>query len=147
MPRNNIQLRRLPAPKRLQLPNVRVFFAKYQRVGRDRLPERVRIRRAYVRKIGSRRQRIRKIGPRNQRTKRQQVGRDLDLSTAIDLGKRAVGSRLGKIMINGAINYIPTAYKKMKNKIKNKNVKAVVDIGIDDYVVNKGIELIGERFN
>ena len=89
MPRNNILLQRLPAPKRVQLPNGRVFFAKCQRVGRDRLPERVRIRKTFVRKIGPRRQRIRKIGPRNQRRKRQQVGRGLDLSTAIDLGRRA----------------------------------------------------------
>ena len=39
-------------------------------------------------------------------------------------------------MINDATDYIPTADK----KIKNKNVK-------DDYVVNRGIELFGERFN
>ena len=50
-------------------------------------------------------------------------------------------------MINDAMDYIPTAYKKIKNKIKNKKVKAVLDTGIDDYVVNKGIELIGERFD
>ena len=35
MPRNNILLQRHPAQKRLQLPNGRVFFAKYLRVGRD----------------------------------------------------------------------------------------------------------------
>ena len=58
MPRNNILLQRLPAPKRVQLPNGRVFFAKYQPVGRDRLPERVR-------KIGPRQQRITRIGPRS----------------------------------------------------------------------------------
>ena len=147
MPRNNILLQRLPAPKRVQLPNGRVFFAKYQRVGRDRLPERVRIRRTYVIKIGPRRQRVRKIGPRNQRRRRQQVGRVLDHSTAIDLARRAAGSRLGKMMINDAIDYIPTAYKKIKNKIKNKKVKAVLDTGTDDYIENKRIELIGERFN
>ena len=50
-------------------------------------------------------------------------------------------------MINDAIDYIPTAYKKIKNKIKNKKVKAVLDTGTDDYIENKGIELIGERFN
>ena len=112
MSRNNILLQRLPAPKRVQLPNGQVFFAKYQRVGRDRLPERVRIRRTCVRKIGPRQQRIRRIGPRNQCRTRQQVGRGLDLSTSIDLGRRAVGSILGKIMINDAINYVPTVYKK-----------------------------------
>ena len=123
MPRNNILLQRLPAPKRVQLPNGRVFFAKYQRVGRDRLPERVKIRRTYVRKIGPRRQRIRKIGPRDQHGRRQQVGRGLDLSTAIDLDKRAAGSRLGKMMINDAIDYILTAYKKIKNKKQKKQKK------------------------
>ena len=132
MLRNNILLLRLPAPKQVQLPNGRVFFAKYQRVGRDRQAECVKIRRISVRKIGSRRQRIRRTSPRNQRRRRQEVGRCLDLSTAIDLGRRAAGSRLSKKMINDAMDYIPTAYKKIKNKIKNKKVKAVLDTGIND---------------
>ena len=50
-------------------------------------------------------------------------------------------------MINDAIDYIPImAYKKIKNKITNKKVKAVVDTGVDNYFVNRGVELIGERF-
>ena len=66
MPRNNILLRRLPVPKRVQLPNGRVLFAKYQSVGRHKLtPTPIRIVRTYVRKIGPRQQRIRRIGPRN----------------------------------------------------------------------------------
>ena len=121
MPRSNILLQRLPAPKRVQLPNARVFFAKYQRVGRHALtPTRVRIAGTYVRKIGPRRQRIgprrqriRKIGPRNKRRRRQQAGAGLDLSTAIDLGRKAAGSKLGKTMINDSIDYISTAYKKI----------------------------------
>ena len=44
MPRNNVLLQRLPGPKRVQLPSSHVFFAKYQRVVRDGLPERVKIR-------------------------------------------------------------------------------------------------------
>ena len=49
-------------------------------------------------------------------------------------------------MTNNAIDHIPTAYKKIKNKIKTKKVKGVLDTGVDYYVINKGIELIGERF-
>ena len=115
MPRNNILLERLPAPKRVQLSNGRVFFAKYHRVSRDRLPERVRIRRTYFRKIETRQQRIRRIG-QNELRKRQQIGRGLYLSTTIDLGRRSASSRLGKMMIHDAIDYIPTAYKRNKNK-------------------------------
>ena len=46
-------------------------------------------------------------------------------------------------MINYAIDYIPTAYKKIKNRITNKKVKAVMDTGVDGHLVNRGVELIG----
>lgn len=54
--------------------------------------------------------------PRNKRRRRHQAGRGLDLSAAKDLGRRAAGSKLGKMMINDPIGYIPTAYKNIKNK-------------------------------
>ena len=54
--KRRILLQRPPAPKRVQLPNGRVFFGKCQRVGRER--PRVRIRRTYVKKIGPRRKEL-----------------------------------------------------------------------------------------
>ena len=117
MPRNNTLLRRLPDSKLVQLPNGLIYFAKYQRLCRHALtPTRVRIARTYIRKIRLRRQRIRKIGPRNRQRRRQQAGTGFDLSTTIELGRKAAGSKLGKMMINDTINYIPMAYKKNKNK-------------------------------
>lgn len=50
-------------------------------------------------------------------------------------------------MIKDAINYMPMAYKKLKNKITSKKVKTILDTGIGDYVVNRGVDLIGEPFN
>ena len=38
------------------------------------------------------------------------------MATAIDLGNKAAGLKLGKMMINDALDYIPTAYKKIKIK-------------------------------
>ena len=53
MSRNNILVQRLPNLRRVQLPDGRVFFAKYKRVNRHALaPTQVRIARTYVRKIG-----------------------------------------------------------------------------------------------
>ena len=93
MPRNNILLQRLPAPKRFKLPNSRVFYTRYQKVGTHVLnPTRAKIARTYPRKIGPRRQKIRRIGPRNQRRRRQQAGRGLDVAMAFNLDKKAVGS-------------------------------------------------------
>ena len=48
--------RRLATPTRVQLTNGQVFHAKYQRVARNVLSERVRVRRTYVRKTGAQRQ-------------------------------------------------------------------------------------------
>ena len=45
-----------------------------------------------------------------------------DLSTTIDLGRKAVWSKLGKMIINDAIDYIPTTYK--KNKKQNNQQKS-----------------------
>ena len=63
-------------------------------------------------KIGPRQQRIGRIGRTNRRRRRQQACARLDLSTVIDLGRKAASSKLGKWMINNAIDYIPTTYKK-----------------------------------
>ena len=66
---------------------------------------------------------------------------------AIDLERRAAGSSLTKSIVNDAIDYLLMAYEKIKNKKTNKKVKAVLSTGIDDYLVNKGVNLIGARFN
>ena len=38
-----------------------------------------------------------------------------------------------------------TTYKKLK--ITNKKVKAVINTGVDNYLINRGVELIGDCFN
>ena len=75
------------------------------------------------------------------------TGAGYDIATAIDLAKRAAGSKLGKMMINDATDYIPIAYKKIKNKITNKKVKAVMDTGVDNYLVDNRVELIVKGLN
>ena len=148
MPKNNILPQSIATARCVQLPNRWVFFAKYEWVNRHVLAlTQVRINRIYVRKIEPRPQRKWKIGPRNRRKRQRQAGVGLDLATAIDLGRRAAGSNLGKTITSDAIDLLPTAYKKIKNEITNKKVKTMMNTGIEDYFVNKGIDLIFERFN
>ena len=135
MPRKNILLKKLPTPKMVRLPNGRTFYAKYARVTRNQLPQNIRVRRAYVRKIG----------PRRQRKRRKQGGRGLLLSKALlslafDLTKREGNSKLGQMIIKRAIDFVPTAYAKIKNRFKKKKTKKA-DTGGGDY------DLIGEDFN
>ena len=46
-PRNNIVMIKRENPKRVVLPNGRVFYAKYKRVDRDALPPNIQIMRRY----------------------------------------------------------------------------------------------------
>ena len=147
MLRNNILLQKLPQPWRVQLPNGPIFFAKYQCVERHVLnPTRVRNYQTYIQKIGPQRQRIRKYEPRNKHRRKQQAGTGIDLSTAIDLRKKGASSSVGQMIINDAINALPTAYKKIKSKITNKKARAISNTGIDDFVLNKDVNF-GESFN
>ena len=117
MPRNNILLQILPQPRRVQLPDGRGFFAKYQRVGRHALNStRLRINGTYKQKISLRRQRICRYKQTNTCRQRQQAGASIDLSTVIELGKKVDGSSVGKMIIIDVINALPTAYRTLKAK-------------------------------
>lgn len=125
MPRNNILLRRLPVLKKATLPNGRTFYAKYVRLSTGNLPPNVRIARTYVQKIGPKRQRKH----RAQRGKGLLIPPQAVLSVALDMGKRAGNNELGQMIIKNAIDFIPTAYTKIKNKLfKRKENRAVVAV-------------------
>ena len=51
------------------------------------------------------------------------------------------------MVIKDTIDYILTAYKKLENKTTNKKAKAVLYTCMDKYILNRGIELVGEPFN
>ena len=125
MPRDNILLHKLAMPKQVRLPNERTFVARYERVNRGTLaPRNVRIRRTYRYSIGPRRQRLRYFGPRRQRRRRQQpqqgTGIENNVIRGINLGKKAVGTELGCMIVDDAISLILKAYKKLKNKLFGK---------------------------
>lgn len=82
MPRSNILLKRLMAPKKVQLPNGLVFHVKHQMVSRNVLPKRIRVR---------------KIGPQRQEKQRNQVGpgmptQDLISNVEIEKGFKNINS-------------------------------------------------------
>ena len=84
MTHDNILLRQLPVPNRVQLPNSRVFFTKYERVSCENLPRNVTIKRK------------RTIGPRNRRKHRGQGMIGNLFKTGVNLGSRFFNSAIGK---------------------------------------------------
>lgn len=84
------------------------------------------------------------IGPRRQRKRRKQASRGLLLSESLlfsvfNLTKTTGNSKLGQMIVNYAIDFVPKAFTKTKNRSKKKGRKA--DTGIGNY------NLISKDFN
>ena len=100
----------------LKLPNGRTFYARYQRVNRQTLyPTKVRIKRTYVRKIGSRRQR------KQQASKRKPAQTGSGYADANNL--RGANTEFGKTIIDDAVSLLPKAYKSIKNRVFGRKKK------------------------
>ena len=59
--KNNYVMRQLDTPKRVTLPNGRVFYAKYKRVKRSELPPNIILRRNYRQRAAPRGRRRRRV--------------------------------------------------------------------------------------
>ena len=112
--RDNIVLIKRQNPKRVQLPNGRVFYAKYKRVGRDALPGNVRIRRTYKK---------RNRGGRGRR--RVQGGRGFKsfFKKAYKFGKKALNNKTVRSIGREILQNVPDAVEMLGNKVKNKKLK------------------------
>ena len=77
------------------------------RVPRNQVLPNIRVRQAYVRKIGHMQQRKRK-----RQGGRGMVPTGVLITLAIDLAKRGANTELGQMIIKDAINFVPTAYTK-----------------------------------
>ena len=128
MVKRHIILRKRANPKTFNLLNGRSFVSKWERISRKQLPMNIRIN--IVRTIGRRRNNrriyfnlaregFRKI---KQKWKAQQSGKGLGsnlIKAGFDLGLKALGSDIGKKLIDKGIDNIPNIFKFGASK-KNK---------------------------
>ena len=117
-PRNRIIMIKRRTPKRVTLPDGRTFLARYERATRNELPRNVNLIRPY-------KQRAAPKGRRRRR--RNQTGRGLwsVFKKAINLGKKAFNSKLGKKLARTVISNIPNALETVGGKVKNKRLKKI----------------------
>ena len=123
-PRDNIVLIKRKNPKRVQLPNGRVFYVKYQRVGRDALPGNVRIKRRYTKRAGGKR----KI----------QGGRGFKsfFKKAYKFGKKALNNKTVRSIGRQLIENVPDAVEMLGSKVKNKKLKKILNSDITKTGIN-----------
>ena len=147
MVKKHIILRKRRAPVTVRLPNGRSFISRWERINRKQLPTNIKVSRN--RTIGPRRNVRRKKKQEQNRVARvnqlypdmlPQIGSGIGqnlLKAGINLGSKAIGSDIGKKIINKGIDNIPNIFKFGRSKIKNKNIKKALKSEIADMVVGE----------
>ena len=128
-PRNDIVMIKRENPKRVQLPNGRVFYAKYKRVSKDALPPNIQIRRRYKQRAA----------PRGRR-RRVQGGRGFKsfFKKAANFGKKAFKNKAVRGIAREIIKNAPDALDLLSNKVKNKKIKKLLNSDI----AKTGVDLV-----
>ena len=162
MVKKHIILRKRTAPIQVNLPNDRSFTSKWERISRKQLP--INIKASRNRTIGPRRNNrriyfneskpaLKKIRKKRRQEKkrlarvnqlypdmspeiRSGIGKNL-LKAGINLGSKAIGSEIGKKIINKGIDNMPSIFKFGRSKIKNKNIKKALESEIAEMVVGE----------
>ena len=123
-PRNNIVMIKRENPKRVELPNGRIFYAKYKRVDRDALPPNIRIMRRYKQRAA----------PKGKRRRRRagQRGRGFKsfLKKAANFGKKAFKNKMVRGITRQLIENAPDALDMLSTKVKNKKLKKLLNSDI-----------------
>ena len=129
--RNNIVMIKRHSPKRVELPNGRVFYAKYQRVARDALPPNVRIMRRYKKRAAPKGKRRRKTGSQRGR------GFKSFFKKAANFGKKAFKNKAVRGIARQIIQNAPDALDLLSNKAKNKKIKK----SLNSDITKTGVDL------
>ena len=69
------------------------------------------------------------------------------LKTGINLSSKAIGSDIGKKIINKGIDNIPSIFKFGRSKVKNKNIKRALESEIADMIVREVKNKARKRYN
>ena len=136
MVRDKILLRRRINPERVDLPDGRTFYARYEQVSRKNLPANVTVKK------------VRTIGLRCRHISKQQQGSRI-LEVVFNVGKmlfkpsyitKAFGSKAAKLaigqkIIEEGIKQTLAIYKTRVKRIQNKKTKNILESDLANYAV------------
>ena len=142
-------------PKRVTLPDSRTFLARYRRATRNELPHNVNLIRPYKDRAAPKgKRRRRRLTPYRERAAlarrdlrlRNQSGRGFVFvfKKAVNLGKKAFNSKLGKKVARMVISNITDALETVVGKVKNRRLKKILTSDLAktgaDYVTGLALE-------
>ena len=123
-PRNNIVMIKRQKPKRVELPDGRVFYAKYKRVDKDALPPNIQIMRRYKRRAA----------PKGKRRRRRNLQRGRGFKSfmkkAVNFGKKAFKNKTVRKITKQLIQNAPDAIDLLSKKVNKKKIKKLLNSDI-----------------
>ena len=125
--KKNYVMKKLDVPKRVVLPNGRTFTARFRRATRAELPNNVTMRRTYRNNFAKGARRI----PTGRRRRGTQSGRGL-----FSFMKKVVKNPILRDIARTGAKYLPGLYKGATTKIKNKNLRKILQSDTASGLVN-----------
>ena len=119
-------MKKLDTPKRVTLPNGRTFTARFRRATRAELPNNITMRRTYRNNFAKGARRV----PTGRRRGRQS-GRGL-----FSFMKKVIKNPILRDVARTGAKYLPGLYKGATSKIKNKNLRKILQSDTASGLVN-----------
>ena len=121
---------KLNVPKRVTLPNGRIFVAHYKRIRRGELPRNIVMRRTYTQRAA----------PRGRRRRRAQQERVI-----FDFVKKVARNPLVKSIAKKGLEYALGVYQNLTKRVKNKTFKRIFNSDAAHLALNKAIKTSNNR--
>ena len=120
---------KLTTPKRVTLPNGRIFVTRYKRIKRSELPPNILMRRTYRAAVGRRRG-------------RHQQGQGIFYFV-----RKVAKNPLVKTIAKKGLEYALGIYHNLSKRVKNKTLKKILNSDAADLALNKAIKTANNRLD
>ena len=124
--KKNYAMVKLNPPKRVTLPNGWTFVACYKRIPRGELPDNIVMRRTYTQRAA----------PGDHRPR----GRGI-----FDFVKKIAKNPLVRSIAKKGLKYAPGIYHNLSKRVKNKNLKRILNSDAAHLALNKAINTANNR--
>ena len=122
---------KLATPKRVTLPNGRIFVARYKRIKRSELPANIVMKRTYRDRAAVGRRRV-----------RRQQGQGI-----FDFVRKVAKNPLVKTIAKKGIEYAPGIYHNLSKRVKKKTLKRILNLDASHLALNRALKTANDRLN
>ena len=126
--KKNYVMKKLDTPKRVTLSNGRTFIARFKRAKRSELPDNILMKRTYRNNFAKGARKKRTGGRRG---RKKQSGKGI-----FSILKKVAKNPILRDIARTGAKYLPGLYQGGVNKIKNKNLKKVLQSDLASGLVN-----------